>query len=263
MSRPGRPKIDPTAVVSSEAHLDDDVEIGPLCVVGPGVHLGRGTRLIANAVVLGPCSLGPGNVVHPGAVLGGEPQDRSYHDEPTTLAVGEGNVFREHVTVNRGTTKDRGETRIGSHGLFLAGSHVAHDCQVGDHVTLTNGTLLGGHVVIEDHVVTGGHVAVAPFVRLGEACFLAGGAMVERDVPPFVIAAGDRARVRALNRVGLLRCGVPEASVEALEKAFRQIFRAELPRATAASKLESDAIATDPYVRKLLKALEAERIERG
>lgn len=242
------PRIDPSARVSPEAWLDDDVEVGPHCVVGPGVRLGRGTRLVASCVVLGPSTLGPGNVIHPFAVLGGDPQDRSFAGETTRLDVGQNNVFREHVTVNRGTRKDRGVTSVGSWGFFLAGSHVAHDCVVGDHVTLSNGTLLGGHVHLGDHVVTGGLAAVQPFTRIGSTAFLAGGAMVETDIPPFVIAAGDRARVRALNKVGLRRRGVAEASIDALERAFRSIFRSGLPRSEAAERLERG----DPYVDELI-----------
>lgn len=246
----------PTAVVSPEASLGEGVEIGPLCHVGPGVVLGRGTRLLSSAVVLGPSELGPGNVVHPFAVLGGAPQDRAHRGEPTRLVIGEGNEFREHVTVHRGTTKDEGVTVVGSRGLFMAGCHIAHDARVGDHVILANNTLLAGHVRVGDHAVTGGHAAVQPFVRLGESCFLAGGAMVERDVPPFVIAAGDRARVRALNVVGLRRRGAPPESVAALEGAFRLLFRQKIARAEALARL---ADAADPWVRALVAFLAAAR----
>ncbi|MCS6901882.1 MAG: acyl-ACP--UDP-N-acetylglucosamine O-acyltransferase, partial [Myxococcales bacterium] len=218
-------KIHPTAQVSAGAELGEGVEVGPYCVVGAGVRIGAGTRLLSHVVIEGPTELGDENEVHPFAVLGGAPQDRSYRGEPTRLEIGARNVFREQVTVNRGTSKDCGVTRIGSGGLFLAGCHIAHDSWVGDQVTLANGTLLAGHVRVEDHVVTGGLVAVQPRVRLGESCFLAGGAMVERDVPPFVIAGGDRARVRALNKVGLRRRGIEEESLMALERAFRLLFR--------------------------------------
>ena len=247
-------RVHPMAVVDPDAHLDDDVEVGPFCVVGSGVVLGAGTRLLAHVVLLGPTQLGQNNVIHPFVALGGAPQDRSYRGEPTRLWVGDGNEFREHVTVHRGTTKDQGLTRLGHHSLYMAGCHVAHDVTVGDHVTLANATLLGGHVVVGDHVATGGHTAIQPFVRLGESCFLAGGAMVERDVPPFVIAAGDRARVRALNRVGLARRDVPPASMEALHDAFRLLFGGSLTRAQALAQLTG---TTDPWVRRLVDFLAA------
>jgi UDP-N-acetylglucosamine acyltransferase len=248
------PRVHPTAVVDASAVLADDVDVGPLSYVGPGVRLGAGTRLLASCVVLGPTTLGERNVVHPGAVLGGAPQDRTHRDEPTTLVVGDENVFREHVTVHRGTTKDRGETTLGSHGLFMASCHVAHDCVIEDHVTLANGTLLGGHVVVEAHAVTGGHVAIQPYVRIGSTAFLAGGAMVENDVPPFVVASGDRARVRALNLVGLRRRSVPEESIAALERTFRALFRSETPRALALAALHGPDV-DDPWVARLLAFL--------
>ena len=243
--------IHSTAIVSSTARLGAGVEVGPFAVIEDGVVLGAGTRIEAHAMVRRGTRAGVNNVVHPFAVLGGEPQDRRHAGEDTTLEIGDSNVFREHVTVHRGTAHGGGVTRIGSHGLFMVGAHVAHDCQLGDAVILANATLLGGHVTLGDHVVTGGGVAFAPFVRVGERAFLAGGAMVERDVPPFVIAAGDRARVRALNKVGLRRSGAPEASVIRLEAAFVAIFR-KGPRAVVAASLRDD---DDPFVRALAAAV--------
>ena len=243
--------IHPSAIVSSSAELASGVEVGPFAVIEDEFVIGAGTRIEAHALVRRGTRLGASNVVHPFAVLGGEPQDRRHAGDATRLEIGDGNVFREHVTVHKGTLHGGGVTRIGSHGLFMVGAHVAHDCLVGDAVILANTTLLGGHVTLGSHVVTGGGVALAPFVRVGERAFLAGGAMVERDVPPFVIAAGDRARVRALNKVGLRRSGVPEASIERLERAFVAIFRRG-PRAIEAAAAQSDA---DPYVRALAAAV--------
>jgi UDP-N-acetylglucosamine acyltransferase len=246
--------VHPSAVVAPDAEIGAGVEIGPFAVIERGVTIGAGTRIEAHAIVRSGAHLGVENVVHPFAVLGDAPQDRRHEGEPTRLEIGDRNVFREHVTVHRGTAHGGGVTRIGSGGLFMVGVHVAHDAVVGDAVILANNTLLGGHVILDDHVVTGGQVAIAPFVRVGARAFLAGGAMVERDVPPFVIAAGDRARVRALNRVGLRRTGVPAASVVALERAFAAIFRAGNPRAVAAAALRDDP---DPFVRTLVEALSA------
>ncbi|MCC6644993.1 MAG: acyl-ACP--UDP-N-acetylglucosamine O-acyltransferase [Polyangiaceae bacterium] len=240
--------------MAPSATLDDGVEVGPYAVVGDGVHLGAGTRLMPHAVVLGPTTLGARNVVHPFAALGGEPQDRSYRGEPTRLVVGDENVFREHVTVNRGTAKDRGETRIGAGNLLLAGAHVGHDCAIGDGVLVTNAALLGGHVVVGDHAVLGGGAAIAPFRRIGRIAFVAGGACVERDVPPFVIAAGDRARVRALNVVGLERRGVPGESLARLRRVFRRVFAGAAPRRDALDALSREA-DDDPWVRELVQAL--------
>lgn len=238
------PRVHETAHVEAGAELAEDVEIGPLCHVGAGVRLGPGTRLLGSCTIVGPTTLGAHNVVHAYAALGGAPQDRTHAGEPTTLVIGDDNEFREHVTVHRGTAKDRGETRIGSRGLFMAGTHIAHDCVIGDGVVLANATLLGGHVVLGDGVVTGGRVGLVPFVRVGRIAFVAGAAVVERDVPPFVIVSGDRARVRAPNHVGLRRHGVSEASIAAIDAAFRAIFvgKRAVPR----------EIESDPFVRELL-----------
>jgi UDP-N-acetylglucosamine acyltransferase len=240
--------IHPLALLAPDVELGEGVTVGPSAVLEPGVVVGDGTRVDAHAVVRSGTRMGPRNVVHPFAVIGGDPQERGYAGEPTRLEIGEGNVFREHVTVHRGSAKGGGLTRIGSGSLFMVGVHVAHDCALGDRIELANNTLLAGHVTLGDHVVTGGGAAIGPFVRVGARAFVAAGAMVESDVPPFVIAAGDRARVRALNRVGLARSGVPEASREALERAFRAVFRGEAPRAVAAAALLDD---DDPYVREL------------
>jgi UDP-N-acetylglucosamine acyltransferase len=247
--------IHPTAVISPEAEIGSDVEVGPNVIVGPGVKVGAGTKLIGSCVVMGPTILGEANEVHPFAVLGGAPQDRTYAGEPTTLKVGDRNVFREHVTVHRGTVKDRGETVIGSNGLFMASSHVAHDCVIGDGVTLVNGVLLGGHVKVGDGAVLGGQAMVAPFVRIGRIAFVAGGARVETDAPPFLITAGDRARVRALNRVGLQRAGLDGDSSEAVDQAFRLLFRSTRTRAEALRETERAPWASDPLVAELIEFL--------
>jgi UDP-N-acetylglucosamine acyltransferase len=243
--------VHPTAVVSPRAKLADGVVVGPLCIVGDDVEIGQDCHLVAACTVFGPTRMGEGNIVHPYAVLGGDPQDRSHGGETTRLEIGDRNVFREHVTVHRGTAKDSGTTIIGCDSLFMAGVHLAHDVVVGDGVTLANGTLLAGHVAVGDRATTGGRAAVAPFVRIGEGAFIAAGAMVEIDVPPFVIVAGDRARVRALNRVGLRRQGVPDGSRRALAAAFRTLFRKSSARSESLREVPEE-LARDPYVQKLV-----------
>jgi UDP-N-acetylglucosamine acyltransferase len=232
--------VHPLALVAPGADLGEGVVVGPFAVVEAGAAVGEGTRLDAHAVVRSGTRLGARNVVHPFAVLGGDPQERTYAGEATLLEIGDGNTFREHVTVHRGSVKGGGVTRLGSGSLFMAGVHVAHDCVLGDRLELANAVLLGGHVSLGDGVVIGGAAAVGPFLRVGERAFVAAGAMVEHDVPPFVIAAGDRARVRALNRVGLSRAGIPAPSRAALDRAFRAIFRGPVPRAAAAAELLHD-----------------------
>jgi UDP-N-acetylglucosamine acyltransferase len=249
-------RVHPSAVVAQSARLGDGVVVGPFCHVGPDVEVGAGSELVAHATLLGPLRMGRNNRVFPYACLGGAPQDRSFAGEESWLEVADDNVFREHVTVHRGTRKGGGVTRIGSRGLFMVGVHVAHDASVADDVTLTNLATLGGHVQIGRGAVCAGHVAIAPFVRLGQSCFVAGGAQVERDVPPFVIAAGDRARVRALNEVGLERAGVPESSRAALKQAFRLLFRSGIPLELAVEQAHL-RFAGDAFVRELVQFLQS------
>ena len=251
-------RVHSTAVVDPSAKLADGVVIGPLSVVGAEVTIDEGTELFSQATVLGPCRIGRRNRVYPHATLGAPPQDRSWDGEPTTLVIGDDNSFRESVTVHRGTVKGGGVTRIGARCLFMVGAHVAHDVRVADGVTLANYTSLGGHVDVGDGAVLGGHVAVAPFVRVGELSFAAGGAMIERSVPPFVIVSGDRARVRGLNRIGLERAAVPEASREALAAAYRMLFRPGTLLAVALPAAHIE-LGHDPFVRRLLDALGSER----
>jgi UDP-N-acetylglucosamine acyltransferase len=243
-------KVHASAVVEPGAELGPGVVVGPFCRVSSDVVVGEGSELSSHVVVMGPTRLGKNNRLMPFCVLGAPPQHREYQDGPTRLEVGDDNVFREHVTVHRGTEKGGGVT-----SLFMVGAHVAHDCQVGDDVVLTNLTSLGGHVLLESNVVCAGHVAVAPFVRIGRGAFLAGGARVEGDVPPFVIVQGDRARVRALNRVGLARMGVPDASKAALERAFRMIWRSGVPIARGVESARQE-LGHDPLVAELLLFLQ-------
>ncbi len=246
--------VHPTAVVEPDAELGDGAKVGPFCYVGNGVRIGDGTELLAQVTVLGPTTLGSGCRLFPFSVVGLPPQDRSWSGEATRLEIGDDCVLREQVTVHRGTVKGGGLTRIGSRCLLMVGTHVAHDCELGDDLTLSNLTTLGGHVVVSPHVVTGGHVAVAPFVHLGRGCFLAGGAMVERDVPPFTVMAGDRARVRGINVVGLRRMGVGQVSRQALVRAYRKLWRSDLALIPALAVVERE-LGDDPYVAELLQAL--------
>ncbi len=262
MASRAAPSVHPTAVVDASARLGDGVVIGPLSYVGPGVEIGERTELVAQATVLGPCRIGRNNRIHPHATLGAAPQDRTFSGETTELVAGDDNQFRELVTVHRGTAKGGGVTRVGSRGLFMVGAHVAHDCVVGDGVTLANYTSLGGHVRVEDRAVLGGHVAVAPFCVVGELAFAAGGSMIERDVPPFLIVSGDRARVRGLNRVGLARAGIPEASRDALERAYRVLYGSKEPLALALDAAESE-LSDNPHVRRLVAFIRAASTKAG
>ncbi len=249
-------QIHPTAVVDPGAKLAADVRIGPFCVVEQGVEVGAGTQLLSHAVIRRGTRLGANNQVHPFCVLGGPPQDKSHAGSESWVIIGDDNVFRESCTVHGGTQKGDGTTRVGSSGLFMVGAHIAHDCDVGDRVILTNYVSLGGHVVVEHAAVLGGHVAVAPFCKIGCMVFAAGGAMIERSVPPFLTVAGDRARVRGVNSVGLRRNHVPEASIRALRSAQRALYGGSEPLRTLAQRLLAEA--SDDFVRQLLSAILAE-----
>ncbi len=243
--------IHPTAVIDPRADLASSVEVGPYCVVGAGVVLSEGVRLRAHVSIEGPAYLGPRVEVHPFAAIGGPPQDRGHRGEPTRVEIAEDVVVREHVTVHRGSHKAQGVTRIGARTWLMAGVHVAHDVTLGPDCVLAGGTLLAGHVTFEEAVVTGGAAAFAQFVTVGAMAFVAAGARVEHDVPPFHIAQGDRARVRALNVVGLERNGVSGPSRAALLAAHRALYRGEVPLTVAVERLDR----ADPYVRRLAEFL--------
>ncbi len=226
-------RIHATAVVDPRAEVADDVEIGPYSIVGPHVCIEAGTRLLAHVVVGGHVAIGKSNVFHPFSVIGGDPQIRKVapgqaldladgHAANGSLLIGADNVFREHVTVSISSRET--PTSIGSKNLFMAGVHVAHDVTVGSHCVVANAVQLAGHVIVEDWVTFGGLSVVAERLHNGQSAFVAAGAMCERDVPPFVIVQGDRARVRALNVVGLQRRGVPAASIARLKRAFARTF---------------------------------------
>lgn len=252
-------RIHPSAIVERGAELDADVEVGPFCHVHAGVRVGAGTKLLGHAVLVGNTVLGRGNVVHPFAVLGGEAQVRKPDASGVTddgtrraLEIGDHNVFRESVTVN--AASGSGATKIGSSNLFMAGCHVAHDVSVGSRCVVANGVQLAGHVVIEDWVTFGGLSGVAQHLRVGQSAFVAAGAMCERDVPPFVIVQGDRARVRALNAVGLERRGLPAPSVAALRRAFRVLW-ARGASSFATRRIDPADLA-DPWVGALVAWLD-------
>jgi len=230
--------IDPRAAVSREARLAPDVTVGPFTVIGPGVEIGPRTVVGPHAVINGPTVLGADNHVFQFASIGDAPQDKKYRGEPTRLVIGDRNVFREFVTVNRGTTHDKGVTTIGNDNLLMACAHVAHDCTVGNNTVFANGAVLGGHVEIGDWVILGGLSAVHQFVKVGAHAFLSGGAMVRRDVPPYVIVIGDPAVPQAVNSEGLKRRGFSEEQIRAIREAYRTLYRSDLRLSEALARLE-------------------------
>ncbi len=232
-------RIHPSAIVDRDAWLDDDVEVGPFAVVGAGVRIGAGTRILAHATLEGPTTLGRGNVVHPHATIGGPPQDKKYRGEPTTLAIGDGNTFRECVTVNRGTVQDEGVTRIGNDNWIMAYVHVAHDCRIGSHTILANTTNLGGHVELGDWVILGGCTQVHQFCKVGAHAMTGTGTIVLHDVPPYVMASGNPSAPHGLNTEGLKRRGFEPDTVAQLRRAYRTLYRSELTLAQAREQLDA------------------------
>ena len=217
--------IDPTAVIASSAQLGTAVTIGPYCVIGDNVVIGDSVRLHSHVVIHGHTTIGDGCEVFPFAVLGARPQHIRYDNEPSRLTIGMECVIREHVTMHPGTAIDAMETIVGNHGLFFAGAHVAHDCVVGDHVIFANNAALGGHVKIGDHAMLGGFAAVQQWCRVGAHSMVGAQSLVDADIIPFCIAAGNRAKLSGVNVIGLERRGFPPKTVTALRDLFRMLVR--------------------------------------
>ncbi len=233
--------IDSRAVISPQAQIAADVVVGPFTVVGADVVIGAGTWVGPHAVINGPTRIGAGNKIFQFASLGAAPQDKKYAGEPTRLEIGDRNVIREFVTVNRGTTHDRGVTRIGNDNLLMAYAHVAHDCDIGDQVVMSNCATLGGHVQIGDWVIMGGLSAVHQHVRLGAHCFIANNAAVTRDVPPYVMAIGQPAVPHSVNSEGLKRRGFSPEQILNIRRAYRLLYRSGLKLAQALEQLDRTA----------------------
>lgn len=220
--------IHPTALVDPRAELDSSVEVGAYSVIGPGVRVGRGTRIKFHVVVEGDTTLGEGNTVFQFASVGSIPQDLKYKGEESRLIIGNHNTIREFVSINPGTAGGGMVTRVGDRNLLMMYCHIAHDCLLGNNNIIANGATLGGHVVIEDYVIVGGLVGIHQFVKVGTGAILGAGSMVSKDIPPYCNATGDRAELRGLNLEGLRRRGFSKEQIEVLRKAYRVIFQSGL-----------------------------------
>jgi len=229
--------IDPRAVVAPQARLADDVSVGAFSIIGPDVEIGPGTSIGPHVVIAGVTRIGAGNRIFQFASIGDAPQDRKYKGEPTRLEIGDRNVFREFTTVNRGTTHDRGVTRIGSDNLFMAYTHVAHDCTIGNQVVMANCATLGGHVELGDWVIMAGLSAIHQFTKVGAHAFIANNAAVTRDVPPYVMAVGQPAAPHSINSEGLKRRGFTPGQIRTLRNAYRILYRSDLKLTDALGKL--------------------------
>lgn len=234
-------RIHPTAIVDPRAELAETVEVGPYAVIGPNVRIGDGTTIGPHAVVEGWTTIGRDNRIFQFASVGAAPQDKKYRGEPTRLEIGDGNTFREFVTLNCGTVQDTGVTRIGSDNWVMAYVHVAHDCVVGDHTILANSTNLAGHVEIGDWVILGGYTGVHQFCKIGAHAMTGVGTVVLHDIPPFVMASGNAAAAHGMNTEGLRRRGFPPESINALRRAYRTLYRSGLTLDEARARLAREA----------------------
>lgn len=254
MSAPSR--IHPTALVDPSAALGAGVEIGPYSVIGAEVSIGAGTRIGPHCTVLGPTRIGCDNHFHGHAAIGGEPQDKKYRGERVELEIGDGNVVREFVTINRGTGEGGGLTRIGHRNWILAYSHVAHDCQVGSDCVFSNNATLAGHVTIGDFVILSGFAGVHQFCRIGDHAFIGMGAFVNGDVPPFLMVAQEKyARPRGINAEGLKRRGFDAERIAAIKRAYRALYLGEARLDEARSALTTLAEGSDD-VRAMLRFID-------
>src|SRR3989304_667621 len=218
-------RIDPTASVHPTAELDTGVVIGPYTLIGEGVRIGRDTAISSHVVVDNWTTIGRGNTIYQFTSIGAPPQDLGYKGERTETIIGDNNVIREFVTIHRATTKDTRKTVCGSNNLFMNYVHIAHDCQIGDNIIMANSATLGGHVKIDGNAIVGGLVAVHPPVRIGAYCIIGGASAVSKDIPPYVMAVGNRARVYRLNSVGIRRQGFSKSELGEIKLSYNIVFR--------------------------------------
>jgi UDP-N-acetylglucosamine acyltransferase len=244
--------VHPTAIVHGKARLGAGAMIGPYAVIGEHVAIGERTQVGSHCVVEGRTTIGQECQIFTGAVLGSAPQDRKYHGEETTLVIGDRNKIREYVTMNPGTEGGGGQTVVGSECLFMAYSHVAHDCFVGNQVVLANSAALAGHITVADRATIGGLVGVHQFVRIGEMAFIGGCSRVVQDVPPFATVVGYPAKVYGMNNEGLRRAGVDHDTKQQLHRAFRILFHSKLSMSHAVEQVERDLPAPCAELARLL-----------
>ena len=233
--------IDPRAVVDVKAELAEDVKVGPFSIIGPDVHIDAGTEIGPHVVIKGPTSIGKENTIYQFTSIGENPQDKKYHDEVTRLEIGDRNVIREFCTMHRGTLQDQGVTKIGDDNLFMAYTHVAHDCLVGDHVIMANGASIAGHVHVGDHAILGGFTLVHQFTQIGEYSFSAMGSAITQDIPPFVMVGGRPTRPHGINSVGMERNGKSPEVIRQIRQAYKILYKNNLRLEDAIEEMEGMA----------------------
>jgi UDP-N-acetylglucosamine acyltransferase len=248
--------IHPTSLVDPKAEIGENIDIGPYSVIEKGVSIGEGTKIGPHVVVREGTQIGKRCQIYQFCSIGEAPQALAYRGEPTLLQMGDHNIIREFVTLHRGSVKGGGKTVLGNENFIMAYSHIAHDCQIGNQVVMANGATLGGHILIEDHAIIGGLAAIHQFCRIGTHAILSGLTGVSQDVPPYMMAAGSRAKLYGLNSVGLKRHQFSEQEIKALKKAYRIIFRSGLTLVKATKAVEEDEIFQIPEVQHLLQFIQ-------
>ena len=256
-----KPEIHPQAIVAGGVKLGAGVKIGAAAVVGEEVELGDGCVLLPHAVVQGPSKFGENNVFHPFCVIGGDPQDYTFRGERVELAAGDGNIFREYVTVSRGTEKGGSQTLVGSDNFFLAYSHIGHDCRIGSHTLFVNGATLAGHVTIEDFVTIGAFCPVHQFCRIGRYAYIGASTVITQDVPPFSRVVTEReTKSFGINAIGLERKGFAPERLQALKHAYRLLLRSKLNTSQALTQMKKE-LGDSADVQELIRFIEG--AERG
>jgi UDP-N-acetylglucosamine acyltransferase len=248
-------KIHPTAIISPDCELAERVEIGPYAVIGPDVHIGENTVIGSHVVIEAHTDIGARCRVFQFASIGVQPQDLKFRGEATRVVIGNDNTIREFVTIHRATVSDIGVTIIGDHNLIMAYSHIAHNCKLGNHVIMVNAANLAGHIHVEDYAIIGGLTGIHQFTRIGAHCIIGGASAISKDVAPYLLVSGNRARPHGLNLIGLKRRGFKEGTIRALKDAYRLIFRSSLLLRTALEKVRNE-VEDCPEVRHFVEFIE-------
>ncbi|MCL2669393.1 MAG: acyl-ACP--UDP-N-acetylglucosamine O-acyltransferase [Syntrophaceae bacterium] len=252
--------VHPTAIIAPDATLAEGVTVGPYSIVGPDCHIGKNTQIGPHVIIESQTDIGEACLISQFASIGGPPQDLKYRGELTRVVIGNRNIIKEYVTINRSTTADIGVTALGDDNLIMAYCHVAHNCKLGNHVIIANASNLAGHIHVEDYAIIGGMTGIHQFTRIGAHCIIGGASAVTKDVPPFVTASGNFAKLYGLNLIGLKRRGFSEETIQALKLAYRIIFRSSLLLAVAIQRVEAEVEAL-PEVRQFLEFIQTS--ERG
>lgn len=252
--------VHPTAIISTDARLQEGVEVGPYTVIGPEVSIGANTIIGPHVVIDSRTDIGERCRIFSFCSIGAIPQDLKFRGEETKVIIGNNNTIREYVTIHRATAADIGVTAIGDNNLLMAYCHVAHNCKLGNNIVMANAANLAGHIHVEDHAIIGGLTGIHQFTRIGAHCIIGGASAVVKDVPPYVMAAGNHAKLYGLNLIGLKRRGFTEETIDALKKAYRTVFRSSLLLSVAIDRVRSE-VEDLPEVRHFIEFIQAS--ERG